>query len=68
MGCATIITNRGGLIETTKNPIILKNLKSNELFKVIEKLILDKKLREKYQKLNYNSFFLSHQYVSKIIG
>ena len=60
-------SNRGGLIETTKNPIILKNLKSNELFKVIEKLILDKKLREKYQKLNYNSFFLSHQYVSKII-
>ena len=67
MGCATIITNRGGLIETTKNPIILKNLKSSELFKVIEKLILNKKLRQKYQKLNYKSFFLTHEYVSKII-
>ena len=25
MGCATIITDRGGLLETTKHPIVLKN-------------------------------------------
>ncbi len=67
MGCATIITDRGGLIETTKHPIILKNLDSSSLFKKIEKLIINKKYRIHVQKLNYNSFFLSHQYVSKII-
>ena len=43
MGCATIITNRGGLIETTSNPIILKKLNSNELFKLIENLINNRK-------------------------
>ena len=34
MGCATIITNKGGLMETTKNPIILKDL--DELYKIIK--------------------------------
>ena len=67
MGCATIITNKGGLIETTKNPIILKNLDHNELYKIIKKLILNTKYRKKIQKLNYKSFFLTHEYVSRII-
>ena len=67
MGCATIITNRGGLPETTNYPIILNNLDSNSLFKKIEYLIVNKKYRAKIQKLNYKSFFLSHEYVTKII-
>ena len=67
MGCATIITNRGGLVETTNHPVILKNLDSVSLFKKIEELIINKKYRTNIQKLNYNSFYLSHQYVSKII-
>ncbi len=67
MGCATIITNKGGLIETTKNPIILKNLDPNELYKIIKNLILNDKYRKKIQKLNYKSFFLTHEYVSTII-
>ncbi len=67
MGCATIVTNKGGLLETTKYPIILKNLNSLDLYKLIEKLIIDEKYRVKIQKKNYNSFYLTHQYVSKII-
>ncbi len=67
MGCATIITNKGGLLETTKHPIILKNLDSQSLFNVIEKLILDQKYRLRVQKNNYESFYLTHQYVSRII-
>ena len=67
MGCATIITDRGGLVETTKYPIILKNLDDKSLFKLLEKLIVDTKYRKKIQLLNYNSFKLTHQYVSKII-
>ena len=67
LGCATIITNRGGLIETTPYPIILNNLDTQSLFKLIKKLILNVKYRKKIQKLNYKSFFLSHEYVSKII-
>ena len=41
-GCA-VITNRGGLPETTKSAIKLKDLSSNELFKQLEKIILIKK-------------------------
>ncbi len=67
MGCATIITNRGGLVETTKHPIILKNIDENTLYKSIKYLILNSKVRKKLQKLNYKSFFLTHSYVSKII-
>ena len=67
LGCATIITNRGGLLETTKHPIILKTLTVKSLFNLIEKLILNKKLRIKIQKLNYNSFKFTHEYVSRII-
>ena len=47
--CATIISNRGGLPETTDHCIILKKLNSNELYKEIKKLILNKKLRKKLQ-------------------
>ena len=51
-GCAVIISNRGGLPETTKNSIKLKNLSSNELFINIENLIKNQKRLLKIQKLN----------------
>ena len=47
--CATIISNRGGLPETTDHCIILKKLSSYELYKEIKKLILNYKLRKKIQ-------------------
>ena len=47
--CATIISNRGGLPETTDHCVILKTLNSNELYKEIKKLIKNKKLRKKIQ-------------------
>ncbi len=67
LGCATIITNRGGLLETTQNPIVLNNLDPSTLYKLIKNLILDSNYRKKIQKLNYKSFFLTHTYVSDII-
>jgi glycosyltransferase involved in cell wall biosynthesis len=47
--CATIISNRGGLPETTDHCIILKKLTSKELYKEIKKLITNNKLRKKIQ-------------------
>ena len=41
---AVIISNRGGLPETTKDAIILKELSSEQLFFEIEKLIKDEKI------------------------
>jgi len=67
LACATIITDRGGLSETTKYPIIIKKLDVNSLYNEIKKLIKSPKLRTKFQKLNYKSFYLTHQYVSNII-
>ena len=41
--CATIISNRGGLRETTNSAIVLKKLDSDELFLEIKKLITNNK-------------------------
>ena len=67
MGCATIITDKGGLLETTNHPIILKNLNIGSLFSLLEKFILNKDLRKKIQILNYRSFYLTNEFVSKKI-
>ena len=66
-GCAVIISNRGGLPETITNGRILKNLTVKNIYKDIEDLIVNSKIREKYQQLSYKNFYLSHQYVSKQI-
>ena len=49
-GCATIISNRGGLPETTDNALILKDLNSNTLYKQIKFLIKNDNLRKTIQK------------------
>ena len=52
-GCATIISNRGGLPETTDYCIILKKNNSKHLFKELKKLINDKKLRKNLQRKSF---------------
>ena len=49
-GCATIISNKGGLIETTDEAIILKNLDYKNLYKEIKKLIINNEERKLIQK------------------
>ena len=53
-GCATIISNRGGLIETTNHAIVLKKLDEFNLYKNLKKLINNDKLRKSIQKLSRN--------------
>ena len=48
-GCATIISNRGGLPETSDHCLILKNLNSNTLYKKINNLIKNKNLNQKFK-------------------
>ena len=50
-GCATIISNKGGLKETTDSAIILKNLSSKELYLEIKGLITNNKKRKTLQTL-----------------
>ena len=66
-GSAVIISNKGGLPETSKNAIILKSLDVKTLFKNIEGLIKNKKKLTQIQKKIYSSFFLNHKYVTGII-
>ena len=66
-GSAVIISNRGGLPETAPHAIKLKTLSSENIFKEIEKLILNRKRLLFLQKKNYQNFKLTHSYVTKII-
>ena len=66
-GSAVIISNRGGLTETTKGAIILKDLDTSTLYNAINQLIIDEKKLLFVQKKNYKNFKLTHLFVSKII-
>ena len=66
-GCALIITDRGGLPETTNNSLILKNLTPLSLYKLIKKLILSKKIRNLLQRKSLSDFYLTHSFISKQI-
>ena len=49
VGCATIISGRGGLKETTDHAIILKKNNAQSLYYELKKLILNKKKRVEIQ-------------------
>ena len=66
-GCAVIITNRGGLPETITNGVIIENLSVKNVFKSIEKLIIDKSYRSELQKLSLKNFNLTNLNASRLI-
>jgi len=53
--CATIISNRGGLPETTDHCVILKKLNAKELYYEIKKLIVNTNYRKKIQLDGFNN-------------
>ena len=66
-GSCVIITNKGGLPETSKSAIIIKELNEKNLFKKISYLINNKSMLKFKQRENYKNFYLTHQYVANII-
>ena len=54
-GCATIISDKGGLTETTDHAVILKKNNSLNLYKEIKKLILNSTRRKQIQSLSRNN-------------
>lgn len=66
-GSAVIISNNGGLPETSSSAIILKELNVKNIFNEVNKLIKNKKLLLKKQKDNYKKFTYTHKYVSNFI-
>jgi glycosyltransferase involved in cell wall biosynthesis len=66
-GCAVIISDRGGLPETTPSAVILKKLNTKNLFLAIDGLIKNKKRLLELQHQNHLNFTYSHKYVANII-
>ena len=53
-GCATITSNRGGLIETFDNDLLIKDLKSSEIYRIIKSLVKNPKKLKSIQIKNFN--------------
>ena len=66
-GCAVIISNRGGLPETITNGVIVRDLTVKNLFKAMEKLIINKNFRKNLQTKSVKNFYLTNQFVTKKI-
>jgi glycosyltransferase involved in cell wall biosynthesis len=66
-GCAVIISNNGGLPETSPNSIILKKLNTEQIYKEIKKLIKQPLFLKNLQKKNFKSFIFNHKYIANLI-
>ena len=66
-GCATIISNKGGLVETTNHAVILKKLDELNLYKTLSNLIKNSNLRKKIQKLSRKNIKHSIKKNTKVI-
>ena len=66
-GCATIISNKGGLPETVTHGIILKDLNVDSVYTAIKDLIENKKKRIEIQKLSIKNFFHTNKVSAKKI-
>ncbi len=64
-GCATIISNRGGLPETITHGIILKKLNVSSIYNAIKDLIDNEKKRIHLQTLSIKNFFHTNKLSSK---
>ena len=66
-GCATIISNKGGLPETTHHSIKLEKLDINNLYKKIKYLIKNKNIRHNIQKNSFKNVLHTVEENSKLI-
>jgi glycosyltransferase involved in cell wall biosynthesis len=66
-GCALILSNTGGLSETTNHAVILSEISDDDLFKKLDYLIKNKSFRNLLQKKTYNDFKLTNHYAAKTI-
>ena len=46
-GCVPISSDKGGLIESNKNGIIIKNIDEKKIVNILKKILLDKNLKKK---------------------
>ena len=66
-GSALIISNSGGLSETTKDAIVIKNITVDNIYKKIKFLIDNKQYRKKLQRSAHKNFILTNKYSSNLL-
>ena len=66
-GCALIISNTGGLSETTKNALVIRNITEVNLYKKIVFLIRNNKFRNNLQRLAHKNFKLTNENSTHLI-
>ena len=66
-GCAVIISNKGGLKEASPKALKIKKLTVKNIENSIKKLIQNEKYKKLLQKKIYKNFYLTNNYISKII-
>ena len=66
-GSALIISNSGGLSETTNDALVIENVTVDNLYKKIKFLIDNKQYRKKLQKRAYKNFIYTNKYSSNMI-
>ena len=66
-GCALIISNTGGLSETTNDALVIKDITVDNLFKKIKFLIDDVEYRKKIQIKAHSNFVLTNKYSANLI-
>ena len=66
-GSALIISNSGGLSETTNDALVIENVTEDILYKKIKFLIDNKNYRKKLQKRAYKNFIYTNKYSSNMI-
>ena len=64
---AIIMSNKGGLPETTNHAVIINKLNVDSIYKAIENLIINSKKRIILQKKAYKDFKYTHNYITKQI-
>ena len=65
-GCITISSDKGGLIESNKNGIIIKNIDENKITNLLKKLCLNKNLTDKQNKLLKKFNFTDEEFQKNI--
>ena len=66
-GSVPIITNKGGLPETSKSAVVLHDLNERSLLNKIERLINNQKYLKKLQKENYKNFHYTPSFITEKI-
>ena len=66
-GSALIISNSGGLRETTNDALVIKNITIGNVYKKIKFLIDNKQYRKKLQKGAHKNFIFTNKYSSNLI-